>query len=71
MPEWPAIRQRYKEATAFLGLAPALDNFTIDINDAQVELTGRVAEAQMRLGLNWVRALIPPPRAVLDAGTPP
>ena len=68
---WPGIRQRYKEATAFLGLAPALDNFTIDINDAQVELTGRVAEAQMRLGLNWVRALIPPPRAVLDAGTPP
>jgi hypothetical protein len=68
---WPGIRQRYREATALLGLAAALDGFTLDINDAQVELTGRVPEAQMRLGLNWVRALLPPPRAVLDAGTPP
>lgn len=68
---WPGIRQRYREATALLGLAPALDGFAIDINDAQVELTGRVPEGQMRLGLNWVRALLPPPRAVLDAGTAP
>jgi len=69
---WPGIRQRYREATALLGLAPALDGFTLDINDAQVELTGRVPEAQMRLGLNWVRALLPAPHAApLDAGTPP
>jgi hypothetical protein len=69
---WPGIRQRYKEATAFLGLSPAIDGLTLDVNDAQVELSGRIAEAQMRLGLNWVRALVPPPpRAVLDAGTAP
>jgi hypothetical protein len=31
-----------------------------------------VPEAQMRLGLNWVRALLPPPPpAALDAGTRP
>ena len=68
---WPQIRQRYREATALLGLAPALDGFAIDINDAQVELTGRVPEGQMRLGLNWVRALLPTPHAPLDAGGAP
>jgi hypothetical protein len=69
---WPGIRQRYREASALLGLAQALDGFTLDINDAQVELTGRVPEAQMRLGLNWVRALLPSPHpAPLDAGTAP
>ncbi|HEX9101874.1 MAG TPA: hypothetical protein VF997_06705 [Polyangia bacterium] len=70
---WPGIRQRYREATALFGLSTALDGFAIDINDAQVELTGRVPEAQVRLGLNWVRALLPPPRAhaPLDAGTAP
>lgn len=69
--EWPNIRQRYREATALLGLSRALDGFALDINDAQVELTGRVPEAQMRLGLNWVRALLPQPHAPLDAGAPP
>ena len=54
-----------------LGLSRALDGFTLDINDAQLELTGRVPEAQMRLGLNWVRALMPQPRAPLDAGVAP
>ncbi len=68
---WPRILQRYREATALLGLSRALDGFTLDINDAQVELTGRVPEAQMRLGLNWVRALLPAPRVPLDAGTAP
>ena len=56
---WPGILQRYREATALLGLSRALDGFALDINDAQVELTGRVPEVQMRLGLNWVRALMP------------
>ncbi|MCA1663504.1 MAG: hypothetical protein LC659_04425, partial [Myxococcales bacterium] len=69
---WPGVRQRYREATALLGLAQALDGFTLDINDAQVELTGRVPEPQMRLALNWVRALLPAPHpAALDAGAPP
>ncbi len=68
---WPGILQRYREATALLGMASALDGFTLSINDAQVELTGRVPEAQMRLGLNWVRAILPPPHAPLDAGTAP
>jgi hypothetical protein len=68
---WPGIRQRYRDATALLGLAPALDGFALDINDAQVELSGRVPEAQMRLGLSFVRALLPPPHAPLDAGTAP
>ena len=71
--EWPAILRRYREATALLGLSRALDGFALDIiNDAQVELTGRVPEAQMRLGLNWVRALLPPrPLSPLDAGVAP
>ena len=69
---WPRILQRYQQATALLGLSTALDGFQLSINDAQVELTGRVPEAQMRLGLNWVRALLPPPPpAALDAGTRP
>jgi hypothetical protein len=68
--EWPQIMQRYRAATALLGLAPALDGIAIDTKDENVELTGRIPEPQMRLGLNWVRALIPP-RAPLDAGTAP
>ena len=68
---WPGILQRYREATAMLGLSRALDGFTLSINDADVELTGRIPEAQMRLGLNWVRALLPAPQAPLDAGTAP
>jgi hypothetical protein len=68
---WPDVLQRYRMATAMLGLSRALDDFRLDINDAQVELTGRVPEVQMRLGLNWVRALLPPPRAPLDAGVAP
>jgi hypothetical protein len=66
---WPQIRQRYRAATALLGLAPALDGFSLSINDAQVELTGRVPEAQMRLGLTWVTALLPHPR--VDVGGAP
>jgi|SRR6185312_5495754 len=68
---WPQILQRYREATALLGLSRALDDFKLDINDAQLELTGRVPEPQMRLGLNWVRALLPSPRVPLDAGVAP
>jgi len=69
---WPRILQRYRAATALFGLATALDGFQLSINDAQVELTGRVAEAQTRLGLNWVRALLPTRiRAPLDAGGAP
>ena len=69
---WPGILQRYREATAMLGLSRALDGFQIDINDAQLELTGRVPEVQMRLGLNWVIALLPQrPPSPLDAGVAP
>lgn len=64
---WPQILQRYRAATVLLGLAPALDGLTLDINDANVELTGRIAEQQVRLALNWARALIPHP-APLDGG---
>lgn len=67
---WPGILQRYRQATALFGLAGALDGLRLDINDAQVELTGRIPEAQMRLGLNWVRALLPQ-HAPLDARTAP
>lgn len=71
---WPRIQQRYREATALLGLAPALDGFTLDINDAEVDLIGRVAEAQTRLALQWARALLPrppPSQAPLDRSTTP
>ncbi|MGZ3443997.1 MAG: hypothetical protein ACXVDD_30970 [Polyangia bacterium] len=69
---WPDILRRYREATALLGLSRALDGFVLDINDAQLELTGRVPEVQLRLGLNWVLALLPPrPPSPLDAGVAP
>jgi hypothetical protein len=68
---WPQILQRYREAATLLGLSRALDGLTLSINDAQLELTGRIPEAQMRLGLNWARALIPHLPVPLDAGTPP
>ena len=67
---WPDIVQRYKAATALIGLSQALDGLAIDINDVNVELTGRIPEMQMRLALNWARALIPS-RAPLDGGTAP
>jgi hypothetical protein len=69
---WPDILRRYREATALLGLSRALDGFVLDINDAQLELTGRVPEVQTRLALNWVRALLPQrPLSPLDAGVAP
>ncbi|MCU1277115.1 MAG: hypothetical protein JWM53_661 [bacterium] len=68
---WPDILRRYREATALLGLSRALDGFAIIINDAQVELTGRVPDVQMRLALNWVRALLPRQPTPLDAGVAP
>jgi hypothetical protein len=67
----PQIHSRYREATALFGLARALDGFALEAHDAQVELTGRVPEPQMRLLLNWVRALIPRPSTPLDAGPTP
>jgi hypothetical protein len=69
---WPDILRRYRSATALLGLSRALDDFALTINDAQLELTGRVPEVQLRLALNWVRALIPQsPPSPLDAGVAP
>lgn len=67
---WPEILQRYRSATALLGLSRALDGIAIEQKEEDVELTGRIAEVQMRLGLNWVRALLPQ-HAPLDAGTAP
>lgn len=66
---WPEIMARYRAATALLGLARALDGIAIDSNESNVELTGRIPEAQLRLGLNWVRAFIPRAPTPLDAGS--
>jgi hypothetical protein len=68
---WPEILTRYREATALLGLSRALDDFQLDINDRQLDLTGRIPEVQMRLALNWVRALLPQRPSPLDAGVAP
>lgn len=68
--QWPQIVARFRTATALLGLAPALDGISIDTKDNDVELTGRIPEAQVRLGLTWAAALLPRPRA-LDGGTRP
>jgi hypothetical protein len=68
---WPEIMQRYRSATALLGLSRALDGFSIDAKDRDVELTGRIPEAQVRLGLNWARAALPQPPGRLDGGAPP
>jgi hypothetical protein len=67
---WPDILQRYRDATALLGLAHALDGIALATHDSDVELVGRVPESSLRLALNWLRALLPQPAAApLDAGT--
>lgn len=63
---WPQILSRYRTATALLGLSSALDGLKLSSDGAKVELAGRVPEGQMRLALNFARALVPQP-APLDA----
>jgi hypothetical protein len=67
---WPDIVRRYKELTGFLGLGSALDGLRPTINDATVELVGRLPEGQVRLALSWSRALVPT-RPLLDGGLAP
>lgn len=69
--QWPQIVARFRSATALLGLAPALDGIRVETNGADVELTGRVPEGQVRLGLNWARALLPQHPLRLDGGAAP
>lgn len=59
--QWPQILGRYRTATALIGLSPALDGLTLSTHEAIVELQGQVAESQLRLALNFARALLPPP----------
>jgi hypothetical protein len=57
---WPEILARYRTATALLGLSTALDGLKLTTHDATLELVGQIPEAQMRLALNFAKALLPP-----------
>jgi hypothetical protein len=56
---WPQIIGRWRSATVFLGLATALDGLTIAQHDAEAEVTGRLPEKQLQLGLSWAASLMP------------
>jgi hypothetical protein len=56
---WPEIVQRWRSATVFLGLAAALDDLHIAQHDAEAEITGRLPEKQLQLGLSWAASLMP------------
>ncbi|HZS40129.1 MAG TPA: hypothetical protein VFF06_25035 [Polyangia bacterium] len=68
---WPTILTRWRQRTALLGLAPALDGLKLERTDAQLELQGRVPEAQTRLALAFARAVLPHPAsaAPFDGGS--
>lgn len=65
----PDILKRYRSATALLGLSSALDGMAVTRRGAEIEIEGKVPEAQFRLALSWVRALLPPPPG--QAAPPP
>jgi hypothetical protein len=68
---WPNILQRYRSATLLLGLSKLLDDIKLEQKDATVELVGQLPEAQTRLGLTLLRALLPPPPPELIPNPPP
>jgi hypothetical protein len=78
---WPGVMARYRSATMLLGLSTALDGMKLSRHGAELEVAGRVAEAQFRLALSWLRAAIPRPQWTplppqsnatdADAGAPP
>jgi hypothetical protein len=59
--QWPAIVGRYRSLTALLGLATALDGIALHTKENEVELAGRVPEAQVRLAIRWIVPLLPHP----------
>jgi hypothetical protein len=59
---WPEIVARFRTATALLGLSSALDGIKLTTHEATLELAGQIPEAQVRLALNFAKALLPPPR---------
>jgi hypothetical protein len=63
---WPEILARYRTATALLGLATALDGIKLTTHEVTVELVGQIPEAQVRLALNFAKALLPPRPAAGD-----
>ena len=68
---WPEILKRFRGATALLGLSSALDGMHLSRREGALEVEGRIPEAQMRLALSWVRAILPTPMAVdADGGAP-
>jgi hypothetical protein len=59
--QWPAIVGRYRALTALLGLGAALDGIALQTKENEVELMGRVPEAQVRLAIHWIVPLLPHP----------
>jgi hypothetical protein len=57
--QWPQILARYRAMTGLLGLATALDGIAMSSHDDEVELAGRIAEAQLNLAIRWIVPLLP------------
>jgi hypothetical protein len=56
---WPEILGRWRSATAFLGLAPAFDDFRLTRSGSSLDVAGHIPETQIKLGLAWARAALP------------
>jgi hypothetical protein len=57
--QWPSIVGRWRSLATFLGLGSALDGLRMEQKGTEVELAGRIAEAQLRLALALARNLVP------------
>ena len=55
----PEILGRYRSLTALLGLSSALDGLKATRKGADLDIEGRIPEAQFRLALSWARAAVP------------
>jgi hypothetical protein len=64
---WPDMVRRYRTATAFVGLAALLDGMEPAQHGADLEISGRLPAATIRLALQLARAFVPPPRAATPA----
>jgi hypothetical protein len=72
--QWPGIVQRWRSQALLLGLGPMLDGLSVKRENETVEIVGQIPETQMRLALNWIKALLPQRPVVVeespDAGSP-
>lgn len=74
--QWPQIMARYRGLTGLLGLSTALDGIALSSHGDEIDLAGRIPEAQLQLAIRWIVPLLPhappPPNpAPLDETAPP